>query len=721
MSKSKLLTGSDLAKAQWERYKFLEKTHHRSFMEKARKCDEMFAGDNHWDKSIKESLLAQNRPALTVNMIFATIQALTGEQITNRSETSFRPKGAGATDELATILTKISRHIDDDNEYDYLETDVFEDGVITSRGFFDFRVEFNDNMQGEVKISKENPSNIIPDGDADSYNPKDWRDVIKTVWMSAENIENLYGDKAKNIVHRRYSPDESFGIDSISRQTFSRVSGFWGGFPSSIDTSLDSGDGSNAGLLLGGPELRTIPTVRVLERQYYLYTDVESFWFPETGDLRIIPNTWDRDRITEFRDYANQNIGRTEVVSERKKRIRWTVSADDQVLFDNWSPYKSFTIVPYFPHFRYGRTIGAIENIIDAQELLNKTLSQELHVVNTTANSGWIVQEDSMSSMDKDELEEMGAKSGIVIEYKKSFDKPEKIQPNQIPTGLDRLSEKGAGFIQEVSSVTKTVLGQDREDVAARAIESKQRRSSVNFSRVMDNLDRSRRLGASKKLELVQQFYTEERVFQIAGRSESRPEQETIVVNKEADEEEEIINDLTLGEYSAIITSVPARDSLEDSQFEEAVRLRELGIKIPDETLVEVSRLPNRAEIAKQLAAAKEDPLNEQKEKAEIDEIVAKAELRAAEVKKTLAEAEEKKFEAAKNLMILKDPEKNPDLVKIKGQLQLEQLDKSHQKTMREIETNFNLRSQVERNAQEIQILKTNTVMRQKGGNKDDK
>jgi len=717
----KLLKGFELAKAQWERYRFLNETHHRQFMQKARKCDEMFAGDNHWDKDVKQALLAQNRPALTINMIFATIQALTGEQITNRSETSFRPKGKGATDDVATTLTKVSRHIDDDNDYEHLETDVFEDGVITSRGYFDYRIEFDDHLQGEIKITKENPNNIIPDGDADSYNPHDWRDVIKTVWMSAEDIENLYSGKAsENLAHKRFDTDESFGVDSINRQTFSRVSGFWGGFPSGLDTGEGLGSVSGQGMLLGDPELRTIPTIRILERQYKMYTDVESFYFPETGDLRVIPDNWDRNRIAEFLDFIQREMGRAETIKERKQRIRWTVSADDQVLFDNWSPYRSFTIIPYFPHFRYGRTIGAVENIIDSQELLNKTLSQELHVVNTTANSGWTMEEDSLVGMDKSELEQFGAKTGLVIEHKKGSEAPKKIQPNQIPTGLERVSDKGAGFIRDISAVTKTVLGQDREDVAAKAIQAKQQRTSINMSRIMDNLDRTRRLGALKKLELIQGFYTEERVIQIAGKSNARPEQEIVTVNQ-VGPEDEVINDLTLGEYNVVITSVPAKDSLEDSQFDEAVRLRELGVEVPDSTLVEVSRLPNRAELAKDIAQAKSDPMRQQKEQAETQEIMAKAQLRAAEVKKTLAEADEARFKAARDLAALQNPELSPEMRQLDVKLGLERLDKQHQRQMRELEIRFNLQMQAERNAKEIEIMKTNSVARQKGGNKDDK
>lgn len=702
---AKKLEGTELARAQWQRYVYLNDTHHRSFVEKAQRCDELYAGDNHWDHSIKSQLQSENRPALTINMIFATIQAMTGEQIVNRSETSYRPRANGATDEVAAALTKVSRQIDDNNEYDYLKTDVFEDGVIMSRGFFDVRVEFDDHLQGEVAVTKEDPRNIIPDGDASSYDPKDWRDVTKSTWQSIEDIENNYDVKSAERLANKpaFGEDQTFGRDSVNVASFATSKGYWGGFPSSLQTR----DGTSRldGALLGDPEFRFLPTIRVVERQYRLFTEVESFWFPETGDLREIPETWDEDRIRGFRDYANQNIGRTETISEKKKKIRWTVSADDQILFDAWSPYRSFTIIPYFPHFRYGRTIGAVENVIDAQELLNKTLSQELHIINTTANSGWMVEEDSLVNMDTDELQQRGAQTGLNIVYRKGAEKPEKIQPNQVPTGVDRLSSKAQAYIHDVSTITKSVLGQDREDVAARAIEAKQGRAAVNLSRIMDNLERTEKLYAKKKLELIQQFYTEERVIQIAGKSAARPEQEIITINQQTPEGE-VINDLTLGEYNVVVTSVPARDSLEDTQFEEAVRLKELGIEVPDETLIEVSRLPNRSELAKEIAQAKEDPVAQQLRKAEAEETMGKARLRNAEVAFKEAETEKVKFEAAKALAALKQPEADPDFRQAQLKLELAREDHEHQRRMRELELEANLKMTAERNAREIELIK---------------
>jgi hypothetical protein len=68
----------------------------------------------------------------------------------------------------------------------------------------------------------------------------------------------------------------------------------------------------------------------------------------------------------------------------------------------------------------------------------------------------------------------------------------------------------------------------------------------------------------------------------------------------------QILNDLTLGEYDIIVSNTPARETLEDSQFEQAVSLRELGVNIPDETLIENSRLNRRGDIIKQMREAAE-------------------------------------------------------------------------------------------------------------------
>jgi hypothetical protein len=338
-----------------------------------------------------------------------------------------------------------------------------------------------------------------------------------------------------------------------------------------------------------------------------------------------------------------QNYG-FQVISKLVRRIRWVVIADNVVLRDDWSPYKHFTIVPYFPYFRYGHTIGLVENLLGPQELLNKVTSQELHVVNTTANSGYKVKAGSLVNMTVAELEEKGAQTGLVIEVNGDPDKDvQKIAPNQVPQGLDRISYKAEESIKSISGVSDSMQGMDRADVAAKAIQAKRQAGGTNLVKPMDNLVRSDYILARNVLDLVQEFYTEPRLMtithdQVTGESETfginqpNPEPQT---GDEENPYEEIINDLTLGEYDVVVSSVPRRETLEDSQFEQVMAMREAGIMIPDSVLIDASRLMNKKDIIKQMAGDQTSP-----------EAVAAKELQqrgqAAEVAKAEAEAAQK-------------------------------------------------------------------------------
>lgn len=331
-----------------------------------------------------------------------------------------------------------------------------------------------------------------------------------------------------------------------------------------------------------------------------------------------------------------------QVVPKLVRRIRWSVVADNIVLHDEWSPYKHFTVVPYFPHFRRGTTIGLVENLLGPQELLNKVTSQELHVVNTTANSGYKVKAGALSNMTVEELEEKGARTGLVIEVNGDPDKDvQKIAPNQVPQGLDRISYKAEESIKTISGISDSMQGMDRADVAAKAIQAKQKAGSTNLVKPLDNLTRTDAILARNVLDLVQEFYTEERIMTIThdhatGESQSftinqpNPEPET---GEETEENpyQEIVNDLTLGEYDVVVTSVPRRETLEDSQFEQAMALKEAGIQIPDSVLIDASRLINKKDIIRQMTESSQSP--EAKAAAELEQRG-----QAAEVAKTEAE-----------------------------------------------------------------------------------
>jgi hypothetical protein len=241
-----------------------------------------------------------------------------------------------------------------------------------------------------------------------------------------------------------------------------------------------------------------------------------------------------------------------------------------------------------------------VRNLLSPQEQLNKISSQELHIVNTTANSGWIVEGGSLAGMTADDLEEHGAETGLVLEFNRGSTPPQKIQPNQIPTGLDRIAAKAAGNIKAISGISDAMLGTDSPEVSGVAIQAKQSRGVMQIQVPLDNLQKSRLYLAHKVLQLIQSFYTEERLMQITDEEDPYKTRVPVRVN-EMTPEGRIINDLTVGEYDVIVGTAPARDSFDEMQFAEAIALRSAGVPVPDDLIVEYSHLSRKEDIAKRI------------------------------------------------------------------------------------------------------------------------
>jgi len=573
LSKAEQLT---LAKNQWNAYTRARDHGHEDYVDLAKKCDAYYRGEQ-WDEFDMQQLDDQGRPALTINTILPTVNAVLAEQSTKKADIQFKPRGGGNQD-VADVLTKVYAQISDNNKLDWMEAQVFSDGLIQDRGWFDVRVDFDDHVNGEVRIESKDPLDILIDPDAKHYDPRTWNEIFETKWMSLDEIEETYGQKEADQLRLLAETGTTLGADSMDFE----------------EERYGDTDEHNYGQQYpGDPEnARALRSIRVIERQYYRLKDCMYYVDPVTGDKRLVPYNWTKKKREGFADQFGLDI-----IEKKMRKVRWTVSADTVILFDDWSPYEHFTLVPFFPYFRRGKPFGMVRNLLSPQEQLNKITSQELHIVNTTANSGWIVEGGSLSGMTADDLEEHGAETGLVLEYNRGSTPPAKIQANQIPTGLDRIGQKAARNIKEISGITDAMLGLDSPEVSGVAINAKQNRGSMLLQVPLDNLAKTRQYLAEKILQLVQSYYTEERIIQITDESDPYKPREKLRVN-EMTPEGEVVNDLTLGEYDVIVGTAPARDNFDEMQFAEAIELRNVGVPIPNDMIVEYSHLSRKADIA---------------------------------------------------------------------------------------------------------------------------
>lgn len=568
-----MATDSDTARAQYENYRWAYDNGHSEWLDSASTCFRYWKGEQ-WDKLVKAQLAREGRPAMTFNITESLIRAMVGMQRALRNDARFTPT-ADASLESARVMDAVWLHIQQQNRFEFLETDVYKKGLIMDRAYYEVKLDFSESLTGEVKITTPRSQDVVLDPSVEEYETDSWPQIIKRRWVSYNDVLDMYGkDKA-----------EAVGLNPL---------------PSWVDYE-DQFLAQQMGALpyYRYSELSDERAVRahiLLERQYRVSKMKDFFVDLATGDMSEIPESWDDERVANVLATV-EGLG---TVRRRASTIRWDVTCDGELMHSADSPYRRFTIIPYFPSWLDGVAIGAVRSLLDPQDLYNKMTSQELHIINTTANSGLIVKRNSVKNMTVAEMEEWGSRSGIVFEAD-NVDDVKKITPNQTPPGHDRLSFKADQIMRNISGVSNQSRGFAREDVAGEAILANQAASDINSAEWLGNLHRTKQMLAEAVLDMVQCHYTDTRVIQINRGSVYRPQMEEITLNQPTPEGE-VLNDVTHGKYSTTLVPSPARTTMSEGDFKLLLQMREkIGIAIPDSLLIELSPASNKGQIIESL------------------------------------------------------------------------------------------------------------------------
>ena len=591
--------GNDLmlAAENWARYEYGKQRGHLDWCARASRLEEYYLGGGlQWRGPDREAVEGNYRHPIEINEVADAVNTAMGYQVNNRADISFKPRSHNADEDIATTLSRVAMQVADNTRLKWHESQIFADGLIQTRGYFEIRIGFDDTIRGEIRIGTIDPLDVIPDPDSKSYDPDDWSDVIITRWLTLDEIEGMYGTDARRKIEDRGQArlnEGDFGTDTddVQRNSF--------GDPDSYNTTFD------AYYSQGG-----VVRVRVIDRQYWRMEMTRVVVYP-TGDIRVAENATP-EKLAAWRQQG------CVIMKRPQKRVRWLVTTCDTVLFDDWSPLAHFSIVPYFPFFRRGKTKGLIDDAIGPQDLLNSVMTAYNHAVKSTANSGWIVEEESLvGNVDVDDLETEGARNGLVLVYSRGAkNKPEKIKPNGIPAGLADLAAIATTKIQRATGQNSAMKGESGKDQSGIAIQSLQFAAQMSLGVPLDNLSRTRHMLAQRILELIQAFYDEPRLFRITNTDPLTGEEtsEEVPLNW-TDEAGNKLNDLTVGEYDVVVVDQPAQVTFDNSQFNQAISMKEAGVAIPDAVLIRYSTLANKSEIIQAIAAQQPqaNPLDEAK------------------------------------------------------------------------------------------------------------
>lgn len=564
--------------AFWRFGEVLTERGHEDWMRHAKRMSDLYKGGGRmWRPEHRAALEAEGRPCREVNTIFPTVNAAVGMQIAGRVDIGYMPKGGRATEEGAKLMSKVTKHVLDNTGYRYAETTAFNEGLVKQRGYLDIRMDYEDSINGEPKITSPDAFDVIPDPDGKTYNPDGWSDVHIMRWLTLREIEGLHGKDAMELVKasfHTYCDEDEWGSNVIDRS----------GFGNELPPSYSMGRG-----WYGQNDYTR--RYRLIDKQYHEYANALVAVFPG-GDFRIVEG-YPREHMAWLLDHG------VHLITKRVRRVKWMVCAPEVCLYDDFSPYEHFTIVPFFPYFDRGQTLGMVDNMESPAEMLNKFVSQYEHVVNASANGGWQGEADVLRNMDDDEFTARGAENGLVLLREKGSQPFQKIQPNQMPTGLDKIIEFSHNHLNIVSGVDPQGMQIDRNDMSGIALQSLEYAQQKKIAIVLDNLSQTRHMVAGRTAKLIQRYMGDERVIRITESDAYGVEQHVPLALNVRQPDGSVLNDLTIGEYDIAVAEKPANITFNNTEFEQLKAMKtDMGIAIPDAVVIRASNLADKHEIA---------------------------------------------------------------------------------------------------------------------------
>lgn len=563
--------------------------------EKAKKAVDYYEG-RQWTAADLAKLAAEKRPALNLNKIRPLVNLVLGYHINNRTDVAYMPAldGNGSA-EIAATLTHVAKQIGEVNQLPYVDTEVFLDGLLTGRGYWDVRLDFRKNLLGSVSVRALDPFSVYPDPDCEAYDLNEGAFVIKSRWISVEEALFFYGPEVAGLlgpflraggittglpmasydIHGEVSPIRSF--DMVEDRDM------WN------DYFYDFVDGSRKSL-------------RLLEIEHYVLTRRWYFVDLETGDKRAIPDDWDSEKVRRTLDWAQKDMGQPLVVQEfATRRPRITHMIGDVMAYDAWSQYDTFTTVPFFPYHRRGVTQGMVEHLTDAQDEHNKRRSARLNIIGRNSAGGWMFPAGSLDPQQKRNLERFGSTPGITVEYQQftnggagnALNKPEQIQIATTPVAMAQLEKDAEDDLLKIAGINQAAMGQiEAANASGKAVERRQRQAVIGQEQFMSNFRRSKELYGRKTLEVVQGHYTEERIIRTTGEGNNMVQ---MVINQRT--AAGIINDVAVGTYMVAVNETPLSKSFLEQQFEELMEMKGIGMPVPDDFIIDASSIARKTEL----------------------------------------------------------------------------------------------------------------------------
>jgi hypothetical protein len=325
----------------------------------------------------------------------------------------------------------------------------------------------------------------------------------------------------------------------------------------------------------------------------------------------------DKDALAQFLELYPEIT----VIDQDIPTVRLAIVVAGRVIYDGPNPLgiDKFPFIPvmaYYrpemPYFPY-RVQGVVRGLRDAQYLYNRRRIIELDILESQINSGWIYKEDSL--VNPKDVFLAGQGRGLALKQEAEMSDVQQIVAPQVPPSMIQLSELLAQEVSQISGVNEELLGSAQDDKAGILSMLRQGAGLTTLQCLFDGLDRSQKLLGKILIELIQANFTPGKMKRILQEEPTKQ-----------------FYHKAFGRYDAAVEEGLNTTTQKQMQLAQMLHLREAGVPIADEDLLEATTFQGKKKIIENMQRAKQEQMQMQQGamQAQQEELQSRAELNRA-------------------------------------------------------------------------------------------
>lgn len=588
---------------------------------------EKFYSNKQWEERDILELDANDRAALTINEIEGKIDVLSGHQRQNRTDIRFLPV-EGADQRVADILTILTKNILEQNNFEYQETEVFDDGMIAGRGLFNVFIDYDKNIDGDIIVEWFPWKNAV----FGPHNKKDNSDgewLVKHDWFSKARLRSLFPDKAEKLQRQMdffmRDGDNSVILDNPPDQYDPAVAdGF--AHPPTIDPNM---------IDIARKEFKVLEMWRkVYKKAPVVVQEDDEFKF-------------DGEDVSVTDINKMKTIPSLRVVDRRVARMRVSTVASNTLLADEFPDLAidEFHLLPFYAKKKGKLWWGKVESVKDMQMEINKRHSQAIDIMNKVAAYGWFFDSATFKSQyDKEIFKNSAAAPGFIAEVVDTLRPPVQAEGVNFPAEIANMMAIDSQKVKEIMNVNLEVPAQRAE--SGIAIVEKRRSQLIGNEFLFDNLSLTKRTLGRMIVAMIKKVYTPERIMRVLESKALReavkiggqalipmlpqeaqqlPQEEQVkmaeqMIQQKRQELLDMLDEDDLTKYDVVVAESAWSPTTRQANFVIWAELAGRGVPVPPDLLVDLSDLPEKEKVKQAMQAQQqaEAQLEQQKMQTEI-------------------------------------------------------------------------------------------------------